>query len=114
MLTAGRDAPKLKTATVALPRGLSFTRSHATVTVTGRGNRRIRYTVSLQHGTLVIKVSTPAQQLHVTISHPRLQAGGSLAANLARHRSTHVSLTVRAADAIKRTTRLTAKVKPRS
>src|SRR5581483_2921077 len=78
MLTAGRDAPKLKSVSVTLPRGLRFTRAHATVRVTGRGNRRVRYTVSLQRGTLVLKLTTPAQQVHVTITYPSLQAGGSL------------------------------------
>lgn len=114
MVSAGRDAPKLKSVTVTLPRGLRFTRAHAKVSVTGRGNRRVRYTVSLQHGTLVLKVASPAQQLHVTITYPRLQAGGSLVSALARHHGTRVGLTVRATDALKLTTRLTAKVKPGS
>jgi hypothetical protein len=114
MLTAGRDAPKLKSVSVTLPRGLRFTRAHATVSVAGRGNRRVRYTVSLQHGTLVLRLRSPGRQVHVTIVYPRLQAGGSLVSDLARHHGTRVGLTVRATDALKRTTRLTAKFKPRS
>jgi hypothetical protein len=114
MLTAGRDAPKLKNVSVTLPRGLRFTRAHATVSVTGRGNRRVRYTLSLQHGTLVLKLRTPGQQVHVTITYPRLEAGGSLVSDLTRHHGTRVGLTVRATDALKRTTRLSAKFKPRS
>jgi kumamolisin len=114
VLTAGRDAPKLKSVSMTLPRGLRFTRAHATVRVTGRGNRRVKYTVSLQHGTLVLKLRTAAEQVHVTITYPRLQAGGSLVSALARHRASRVGLTVRATDALKLTTRLTAKVKPRS
>jgi hypothetical protein len=82
------------------------------VTVTGRGNHRVKYTVSLQHGTLVLKLKTAAQQVHVTITYPKLQAGGSLISDLARHHVSRVALTVRATDALKRTTRLTAKVKP--
>ena len=113
-LSAGRDAPKLKTATVTLPRGLRFARSHATVKVTGLGGRRVKYSVSLQHGTLVLKLKNPALRLHVTIGYPRLRAGGSLVASLARHRASRVSLTVRTTDALRRTTRLSAKVKPRS
>ncbi|MBV9605081.1 MAG: putative Ig domain-containing protein [Solirubrobacterales bacterium] len=113
-LTAGRDAPKLKTVTLTLPRGLRFTRSRAKVTVTGVGGRRIRYSVSLQHGTLVLKVSTPALQLHVTVSYPRLQATGGLVADAARHRASRLSLTVRPTDALARTTRLSTKVRPRS
>ena len=82
--------------------------------MTGRGNRRLKYTVSLQHGALVLKLKTAAQQVHVTITYPRLQAGGEPGADLARHRASRVGLTVRATDALKLTTRLTAKVKPRS
>jgi subtilase family serine protease len=114
MVTAGRDAPKLKAVSVTLPRGLRFTHARATVSVTGRGNHRVRYTVSLQHGTLVLKFASPAQQLHVTVTYPRLQAGGSLVSDLARHHASRVGLTVRATDALKLTTRLTAKFKPRS
>ena len=83
--------------------------------MTGRGNRRLKFTVSLQHGALVLKLKTPAQQVHVTITYPRLQAGGSLVSDLARHRA----LAPRADGPGDRrasscTTRLTAKVKPRS
>ncbi len=113
-LSAGRDAPKLKTANVTLPRGLRFTRSRASVSVTGIGNRHVKYTVSLQHGTLVVKLKSPGLQVHVTITYPRLQAGGSLVSALARHRASRVGLTVRATDAVTLTTRLTARVKPRS
>jgi hypothetical protein len=113
-LTAGRDAPKLRSLSVSLPRGLRFTRSRARVTVTGRGNRRVKYSASLKHGALVLKLRNPAQQIHVTISYPRLQAGGSLVSQLSRHRASRVVVTVRATDALRLTTRLTSKVKPRS
>ncbi len=62
----------------------------------------------------MLKLKTAAQQVHVTIGYPRLQAGGSLVADMARHNASRVSLTVRATDGLKRTTRLTAKVKPRT
>ena len=113
-LTSGRGAPKLKNASVALPRGLRFTRSRAKVTVTGRGNRRLKYSVSLQHRALVIKLRHPTQQIHVTVTYPRLQARGSLVSRLARHRASRVVLAVRATDALRRTTRVTAKIRPRS
>jgi hypothetical protein len=114
MLTAGRDAPKLGSLSVTLPRGLRFTRSRATVSVTGRGNRHLKFTVSLKHGTLVIRLRAPAQQVHVTITYPRLRAGGSLVSSLARHHASRVGLTVRATDALKLTTRLTRKIRPGS
>ena len=112
VVAAGRDAPKLKTVNVALPSGLQFSRSRATVAVTGRGGRHVRYSVSLKHGSLVLTFQSPAQQLHVTVAYPRLRASGGLVSQLVRHRSSRLTLSVRTTDALKRTTRLTAKVRP--
>jgi len=111
-VAAGRDAPELKSISVTLPRGLHFTRSRATVTVTAKNGRRLRFTVSLQRAALVLKLRSTAEQVRVTISSPRLAASDSLTAALARHQATRVTLTVRVTDAGKRTTRLPAKVKP--
>jgi subtilase family serine protease len=112
VLTAGRDAPNLKTVNVALPSGLRFSRSRASVTVTGRGGRHVRYGVALKQGALVLTLPTAAQQLQVTIAYPRLEASGGLVSQLARHRSSRLTLAVRTTDALKRSTRLTAKVSP--
>jgi subtilase family serine protease len=112
VLAAGRDAPQLKTVTVALPRGLSFTGSRATVSVAGLGNHPLKFTASLQHGTLVLKLRRTSRQVHITISYPRIQASGGLAGQVAAKRASQVTLTVRATDALKLTTKLTTRVKP--
>ena len=114
MLAAGRDAPKLKTVTLTLPRGLRFTRSRAKVNVTGRGGRRLRYTVSLQHGALVLKLKTARQQVHVTVTYPRLQAGGSLVSRPGAPPRLAPRAHGPGDRCAQATTRLTAKVKPRS
>jgi hypothetical protein len=111
-LAAGRAAPQLKTVTVALPRGLSFSRSSATVSVTGVGNHRLKFTAVPEHGTLVLKLRRTSRQVHVTISYPRIRATDGLAAQAAGHRSPRVTLTVRATDALKLTTKLTSRVAP--
>ncbi len=111
-LASGRGAPGVKTVDVTLPRGLHFTKSRSTVTVTGRGGRRPKFTVALQHGSLVLTLRSAAQQVHVTVSSPRLAASGSLAAALARHQSTRVTLIVRASDADKLATRLSKTIRP--
>ena len=112
MVAQGRDAPKLKSITVSLPRGLSFTRARTLVTVTGRANRHVSYRVALEHGALVLTVRVPAEQLHVTIADPRLAASSGLVAAAAGHRAGRVVITVGTSDALKRTTRVTGKVKP--
>jgi hypothetical protein len=113
-VTAGRSAPRLATVTVALPRGLRFTRSRATVSATGVGNRRLKLTASLQHGTLVLKVNRTSSQVHVTIAYPRMKADSRLAAAVASRRSARLTITVRPTDALRRTTNLTAKIRPGS
>ena len=109
-LRAGRGAPQLKTLTVTLPRGLKFTSSRASLSVTGVGRHRLRYTVALRRGALVIKLRHTSPQVNVTVSYPRFQATGSLVA----HHAARITLTVRATDALTRTTKLSAGVKPRS
>ena len=109
-VNAGRGAPQMKTLSVTLPRGLTFTRSRTTVSVTGAGGRHLKFTVSLRHGAVVIKLRRTSPQLHVTVSYPRLQDTGSLAA----HHSARMNLTVRATDALRRITTLTGRVRPSS
>jgi hypothetical protein len=108
-VAAGRGAPQVKTITVALPRGLSFSRSRSGVSVTGVGRRRLRFSVSLQHGALVIKLRRTSRQAQVTIAYPRVRASRGLVA----HHAGRVRLTVRVTDALQLTTPLTARVKPR-
>jgi subtilase family serine protease len=111
-LTAGRGAPSIKTINVDLPHGLNFTKSSATVTVTGRKGRQLRFSARLVHGALVVTLRTAAPQVHVAISSPRLAASGSLTSAIARHQASRVTLTVRATDAGNLTTRLSQKIKP--
>ena len=111
-LTTGRDAPSIKTINVGLPRGLHFTTSRSTVTVTGGKGKHLKFTTRLVHGALVLTLRTAAPQVHVAISSPLLAASGSLTAALARHQSTRVTMTIRVTDAGKLTTRLSEKIKP--
>jgi hypothetical protein len=111
-VTAGRDEPGLKTISISLPRGLHFSKSRATVTVSGAKGKPLKFTAGLQRATLVITLRTASSQLLVTVASPRLAASGSLTAAIARHQTTQVALTLRVTDAGKLTTRLTAKTRP--
>ena len=110
-VTAGRDEPALKSISIVLPRGLHFTKSRSTVSVTGPRGKHLRFTASLKDGGLVVTLRTATPQARVTISSPRLAASGSLTAALARHQATRVTLTVRVTDAVRLTTRLTGRTK---
>ena len=111
-LAAGRGAPPLKTVGVALPQGLSFSRSSARITVTGRGGRHLAFSAGLEHGTLVLTLHSAASQVRVTIAYPRIQASSSLTAQVAGQRASRITLTVEPTDGLKRTTRLTARLNP--
>ena len=111
-LTTGRDAPSIKSINVGLPRGLHFTTSRSTVTVTGGKGKHLKFTARLVHGALVLTLRTATPQARVTISSPRLAASDSLTAALARHQTTRVTVTIRVTDADKLTTRLSQKIKP--
>jgi len=111
-LTAGRDAASIKTINVGLPRGLNFTKSTSTVTVTGRTGKRLKFSARLVHGALVLTLRTATPQVHVTISSPRLAASGSLTSAIARHQASRVTLTLGVTDAVNLTTRLSQKIKP--
>jgi subtilase family serine protease len=110
-VAAGRNEPALKSISIVLPRGLHFTKSRSTVSVTGPRGRHLRFTASLKDGGLVVTLRTATSQARITISSPRLAASGSLTSALARHQATRVTLTVRVTDAVRLTTRLTGKTK---
>ncbi len=110
-VAAGRNEPALKSISIVLPRGLHFTKSRSTVSVTGARGKHLRFTASLKDGGLVVTLRTATAQARITISSPRLAASGSLTAALARHQTTRVTVTVRVTDAVKLTTRLTGKTK---
>jgi subtilase family serine protease len=110
-VAAGRNEPALKSISIVLPRGLHFTKSRSTVSVTGPRGRHLRFTASLKDGGLVVTLRTATPQVRVTIFSPRLAASGSLTSAVARHQATRVTLTVRVTDAVKLTTRLTGKTK---
>jgi subtilase family serine protease len=112
-VAAGRNEPGLKTISITLPRGLHFSKSRATVTVTGAKGKHLKFAASLQHVALVITVRTATSQLRVTVSSPRLAASTGLTAAITRHQSSRITLTLRVADAGKLTTRLTPRTRPR-
>ena len=112
IVAAGRNEPSIKSVNITLPRGLHFTKSGATVTVTGPKGKHLKFTARLVRGALMLTLKTASPQVHVTISSPRLAASSSLTAALARHHTERVTVTVRVTDAGKVTTRLSKKLKP--
>jgi subtilase family serine protease len=112
-ITAGRNAPALKGVSIGLPKGLSFTRASRTVTVTGAGGRRIGFAYGLVSGRLVITLTSTANQIRITVSNAAIRVTPGLSANARSNRAGTIGVTVKATDAGRRSTSLTARFKPR-
>jgi subtilase family serine protease len=110
--TAGRGAPDVKSINLVMPSGLHFTKSKATVTVTGARGHHLPFTAKLKGNALVLTLKNASPEIKVTISYPRLAASDGLVAAVASRHSSRVTVTVRVTDSGSLTTRLTAKVKP--
>jgi len=75
--TAGKNAPKLKTLTVALPKGLSLVHKKAKVTgVSVKGARLASAKVA--KGKLVVTLKAPAKKATVTIGSKALKENAGL------------------------------------
>ncbi|HWF36037.1 MAG TPA: DUF1906 domain-containing protein [Solirubrobacteraceae bacterium] len=84
VLTAGANAPSLRTFVLQLPRGLSFSRSAASVAKgvvvwwTANG-KPLAETARLSHGKLTISLAAPARKVLITVGSPALSATKALA-----------------------------------
>jgi hypothetical protein len=87
VLTAGANAPALRTFVLQLPRGLSFSRSATTLAKgvvvwwTAKG-KPLTSTVRLSHGKLTISLAAPTRKVLITIGSPALAASKALAAEV--------------------------------
>jgi subtilase family serine protease len=98
-VTAGRNAPALKSISLGLSRGLSFGNPRGRVTVTGRGARRLRFTARVVRGHLQVTLSRASSRIRITIRYSALRATSGLAADVrARHRPA-VTVSVQTLDA---------------
>lgn len=88
-LTSGTTTALLKAITVSLPAGLgvSGARHHlANGVVVSEGARRLGFTASTAHNTLVIALDAPASRVKVTVSGPAVLVAPALARNVSAER----------------------------
>jgi hypothetical protein len=100
-LTAVGNAGTIKTLTVALPSGISFSSSkghRARGVVVDAHGKRVDLTTSLNRDRLTIKFKRSARSLHVTITAPALRAGKSLQHQLEARRGRTLQIPVTAVD----------------
>jgi len=109
-VTAGKDAPDLRTLEVTVPHVLTVAAGHGvSVTSTARRPARLRFTDRASRGTaLTITLRTTARSVRITLAAPSLSArGGRVPASTFHHRQL---VTVSVVDAAARRTRLNEKV----
>jgi hypothetical protein len=111
-ITAGRNAPALRSVAVSVPRSLRLA-SARRVTIAGLGGPRPRFTAGVAHGVLTIKLRRPVQKLRITISYPaiRVGAGGGVSSQHTRAAPV-LTLDLGVIDAAYEAIRVAVKVKP--
>jgi hypothetical protein len=109
-VTAGVDAPALKTIVVTLPNGLRFARSGrrllAKLTVEGVGGRHLKFTAKLTHGVLTIALRAAGAHAKVIIAAPALGESAAVVAKFKRRHVSRLDVTVKAIDSANFTTML--------
>lgn len=112
-ITAGNGAPQLTSATIGLPRGLSFGRIVGNAKVTGANGRRVSFSARLVGGRLQLVLAKPAQRIRLTVSGSGIKAAGGLVANARRGRAARVTLTLTTTDAGRHIVGINARTTPR-
>lgn len=98
----------VKTITVALPHGMTFSTQHLTsgIRVSERGDRRLAYRTTLRHNKLVIVLARSVSHAQITISASSLDASNGLARAVAQQKIKRLTFPVTAIDAGRATTKL--------
>ena len=116
-VSAGSNAPAIKTISVSLPGGLTFAGKTKQLTkgtsVTGANGKRLKFTVKRSHGTLQITLKSPASTVRVTIGGPAITVTAKLAKAVKHKRTKKLTVVLKVTDASHNTTRLTIRLKVR-
>ena len=110
-ITAGRDAPQLASASIGLPKGLSFGSVAGRVTVTARNGKRVRFTSKVASGRLRITLAGAAQRIRIAVGGAAIKVTGGLSANV--HRSRALTLSIKTTDTARQSVAMSARIKPR-
>lgn len=111
-LTAGSNAPGLKTISIRLPSGLRFARKPGKVTVTGPYGHKLGFAASVKRGVLTIRLRQATTVAKVTVRYATLTATHREAAAARRGHAGKAQITVDVTDARGRRTTLQASVRP--
>ena len=112
-LAAGKNAARLKTITIALPKGLGFSRSKKDL-AKGSPSRLAAYAQVHREGQpreLTVTLKPPTSSAQVTISSPAITVSGTLAKKVKDGKVKTLSVLVTVFDTDHRTTGVTLKLR---
>lgn len=112
-ITAGRGAPELVSASIALPRGLGFGRIIRNVAVAGPDGKRVRFSARIAGGRLQIALAKPSPRIRITLGGAAIKVSHGLAANVRRQRIGALTVSVKTTDAARQVVTTNARIKPR-
>jgi kumamolisin len=110
-LAAPNRAPAIKTITVKLPAGLSFT-GHGFVTVSGPSGRVLKSRASIKNGVMTVTLSKPVSSAHLVLGAPALRATKSLTHRIASKHPGRLAVALSVADAQRIHTAVTLRLRP--
>jgi PKD repeat protein len=112
-VAAGTGAPELKSISVGLPSGLSFSKKPSKgIKVKGANGKALKLSVKLSHGNLTITLKAPASPVSVSISGGSLSVTKALSSKVKHKRVGHLTVSLKVTDAARATTKLALKLKP--
>ncbi len=113
-VAAGANAPALQKIAVSLPAGVGFTHKTKALTkgvTVSSGGKRLKVHLSLNHGTLTIRLESPATGVSVTIGASALTVRSKLVRQVKHHKVKHLTVVVKLTDTSNTTTRLSLRLK---
>ncbi len=112
-ITAGSQAPKLSSASIGLPKGLSFGSIARNVAVTGQGGRRLAFRARVVGGRLQVIMAKPAPKIRIVIRGAAIEVTRGLSANVRGRRTGALTVSVKTTDAGRHSVATSARIRPR-
>jgi subtilase family serine protease len=112
-LSAGLNAPALKSVSVTLPGGLSFAKKAKSLSkgVSVRNGGKLKVKLSRKGATLTITLKRSSRKVSVSIGRPAISESGSLKSKVKRHKVGKLTLKLKAFDTSHKSTSYALKLK---
>jgi hypothetical protein len=111
-VAAGKAAPGFRSLSIRLPRALRFAHKTSQVTVTGLHHARLRFSASVRHGVLTVRLRHATTLAKLTVRYATLTTTRHEAAAARRGRAHKLRITVTVIDSHGTKTTLHTTAKP--